>query len=142
VESISLDSLDGEARAAMRAMSDAMIVARSLEGRAAASVKPDASPVTVADLAIQALIARWLCQEFPNDALIAEEDASLLRAEPDGVLSRQVVEIVRHVIRDANSEQLVTWIERGGTGTGCRIWTLDPIDGTRGVQSFGRGRVV
>ena len=90
VDSISLDSVDGEAKAAIRAMSDAMIVARSLEGRAAASVKPDTSPVTVADLAIQALIARRLCQDFPNDALIAEEDGSLLRAEPDGVISRQV----------------------------------------------------
>ena len=39
-----------------------MIVARSLEGRAAASVKPDTLPVTGADLAIQALIARRLCQ--------------------------------------------------------------------------------
>jgi len=34
VDSISLDSLDGEAKAAICAMSDAMIVARSLEGRA------------------------------------------------------------------------------------------------------------
>jgi 3'(2'), 5'-bisphosphate nucleotidase len=132
VDLISLDSLDGEAKAAIRAMSDAMIVARSLEGRAAASVKPDTSPVTVADLAIQALIAHRLCQGFPNDALIAEEDASVLRTEPDGAISRQVVEIVRHVISGANSEQLVTWIERGAMGTGCRIWTLDPIGGTKG----------
>jgi len=43
VDSISLESLDGEVKAAIRAMSDAMIVARSLEGRAAASVKPDTS---------------------------------------------------------------------------------------------------
>jgi 3'(2'), 5'-bisphosphate nucleotidase len=109
-----------------------MTVARSLEGRGQVSVKPDTSPVTVADLAIQALIARRLCQDFPNDAPMAEEDASLLRADPDGVMSRQVVEIVRHVISDANSEQLVTWIERGAMGIGGRIWTLDPIDGTEG----------
>jgi 3'-phosphoadenosine 5'-phosphosulfate (PAPS) 3'-phosphatase len=113
VDSISFDSLDGEATAAIRAVSEAMFVARSLEGRAAASVKADTSPVTVADLAIQAIIASRLCQDFPRDALIAEEDASLLHAEPDGVLSRQVVEIVRHVIRDANRKQIVTWIERG-----------------------------
>ena len=48
-----------------------MIVARSLEGRAAASVKPDTSPVTVADLAIQALIARRLGEDFPTSALAA-----------------------------------------------------------------------
>jgi 3'(2'), 5'-bisphosphate nucleotidase len=141
VGSIGLDSFDGEARTAIRAMSDAMIVARSLEGRAAASVKPDTSPVTVADLAIQALTARRLCLDFPNDALMAEEDASLLRAEPDGVLSRRVVEIVRHVIRDATREQLMTWIDRGGMGTGCRTWTLDPIDGTKGFLA-GRQYVI
>lgn len=141
VASMSLDSLDGEATAAIRAMNEAMIVARSLEGRAAASVKPDTSPVTVADLAIQALIARRLCEDYPNDALMAEENASLLRAEPDGVFSRQVVEIVRRVIRDASREQLVTWIERGDMGTGCRTWTLDPIDGTKGFLA-GRQYVI
>ena len=109
-----------------------MIVARSLEGRAATSMESDTSPVTVADLAIQALIAGRLYEEFPNDALMADEHASLLRAQPDGVMSRQVVEIVRQFISDANSEQLVTWIERGGTGTSCRVWARDPIDGTKG----------
>ena len=53
VDSISLNSFDGEAKAAIRVMSDAMIVARSLEGRAATFMKSDTSPVTVADLAIQ-----------------------------------------------------------------------------------------
>lgn len=125
-------SLDGEAQAAIRAMTEAMVVARSLEGRVTASAKLDTSPVTVADLSMRALIARRLCKDFPNDALIAEEDASLLRMKPDGVIARRVVVIVRHVISDANSEQIVTWIERGGMGTGCRIWTLDPIDGTKG----------
>jgi 3'(2'), 5'-bisphosphate nucleotidase len=129
---MSFDSLDREAKAAVRAMSDAMIVARSLEGRAAASAKPDTSPVTVADFAIQALIARRLGEDFPNDVVMAEEDASLLCAEPEGVFSKHVVEIVRHVIRDANSEQVVAWIERGGMGTSSRTWTLDPIDGTKG----------
>lgn len=139
--SLSLDNFGGEAKAAIRAMSDAMIVARSLEGRAAASAKPDTSPVTVADLAIQALIARWLRQDFPSDGLMAEEDASLLRAEPDGALAHHVVEIVRRVSRDANSEQLMSWIERGSTGTGCRTWTLDPIDGTKGFLA-GRQYVI
>ena len=45
MDSRSLDSLDGETQAAIRAMSDAMAVARSLQGRAAASVKPDRWPV-------------------------------------------------------------------------------------------------
>lgn len=60
VGSIRIDSLDGDAQVAMRALSDAMHLARSLEGRATASAKSDMSPVTVADLAIQAVIASRL----------------------------------------------------------------------------------
>jgi 3'-phosphoadenosine 5'-phosphosulfate (PAPS) 3'-phosphatase len=55
--------------------------------------------------------------------------------------NRRVVEIVRRVIRDANNEQLLSWLERGSVGTGCRTWTLDPIDGTKGFLA-GRQYVI
>jgi 3'(2'), 5'-bisphosphate nucleotidase len=131
-DSIRLGSLDDEAQAAIRAISDAMLVARSLDGRVTASAKPDTSPVTVADLAIQALIASRLGDDFPNDPLIAEEDASVMRAEPDDVLSSRVVDAVRRVVRDATREQVLTWIERGASGIASRFWVLDPVDGTKG----------
>ena len=108
----------------------AMRLARSLEGCARASIKSDTSPVTVADLAIQAIVAARLADAFPRDSLIAEEDARLLRADPD--LSRQVTEVVRQVITDATIERVVAWIGDGGSGLCSRCWTLDPIDGTKG----------
>jgi 3'(2'), 5'-bisphosphate nucleotidase len=129
-ESIRIDNLDGDARVAVRAVNDAMRLARSLEGRTQASTKSDTSPITVADLAIQALVAERLANAFPKEPLIAEEDAALLRTEPD--LSRQVVQVVRQIIRDATVERVVAWIGDGGSGPGSRFWTLDPIDGTKG----------
>lgn len=136
---ITLGSLGHEAQVAVRAVSEAMQVARSLEGRVtAAAAKADTSPVTVADLAIQALIARRLADDFQNDPVLAEEDASWLRGEPAAALSAQVVSIVRHVVFDACNEQLIHWIDRGGGKANSRFWTLDPIDGTKGSDLAGR----
>ena len=42
--------------------------------------KKDKSPVTVADFGSQALICRALAEAFPDDPVIAEEDAVELRA--------------------------------------------------------------
>lgn len=141
LDSFRLDSLDGEGRAAISAMRDAMVVARALEGRVTASAKPDTSPVTVADLAIQALIAKRLHDDFPNDSVIAEEDASFLRAEPDDVLSRQVVEAVCRVVHDATRERVMVWMECGGSEFSPRFWALDPVDGTKGFLA-GRQYVI
>jgi 3'-phosphoadenosine 5'-phosphosulfate (PAPS) 3'-phosphatase len=60
-----------------------MGLARSLEGCAQPSTKLDRSPVTVADLAIQAVVAERLADACPSDPLIAEEDAASFRADPD-----------------------------------------------------------
>ena len=41
--------------------------------------KKDKSPVTVADFGSQALICRTLAEAFPDDPVIAEEDAAELK---------------------------------------------------------------
>ena len=139
-----LESFDSDTQVAVRAVRDAIRLARSLEGRAQAAIKSDTSPVTVADLAIQALVAARLVDAFPDDPLVAEEDAALLRADPD--LSRQVVEVVRQIIRDATFERVVAWIGDGDSESGSRLWTLDPIDGSKGFlhgRQYGhRARVI
>jgi 3'(2'), 5'-bisphosphate nucleotidase len=125
-----LDSFDSDARVAIRAVGDVMRLARSLEGRAHASTKSDTSPVTVADLAIQAVLAGCLSRAFPGVPLIAEEDAGSFRVDPD--LSKGVVQVVRQVIPDATVDQVAGWIGDGGSDLCSRFWTLDPIDGTKG----------
>lgn len=104
--------------------------------------KADASPVTAADFAAQALMISALHQTFPNDRFLGEESADALRK--DDALRKQVWELVSTThLDDAESEALLATpqseeemlqcIDFGGKGTGGpsgRIWVMDPIDGT------------
>jgi HAL2 family 3'(2'),5'-bisphosphate nucleotidase len=89
-------------------------------------VKVDSSPVTVADLAVQALIALGLYRAFPEDSILAEESTESLT---DSVL---------RTVRKAIEPYTETWSDE--TVRACfrpqqrsvRRWILDPIDGTKG----------
>jgi 3'(2'), 5'-bisphosphate nucleotidase len=129
-EALQLDTFDRDVHRAVRMVRDAMRVARSLECRTSVSTKPDTSPVTVADFAIQAVVAEQLREAYPGEPLIGEEDAASLRASPH--LSRRVVEVVRQIVPDATIEQVLAWIGDPGPGHSSRFWILDPIDGTKG----------
>lgn len=99
--------------------------------------KTDASPVTITDFAVQALVAARLARDFPDDALVAEEDATALRQASARGLRTRVASMVRRALPDANTEQVLDWIDRRG-GTGPRFWVLDPIDGTKGLLRGGQ----
>lgn len=104
--------------------------------------KSDASPVTVADFAVQALLISAVHAAFPSDGFVGEEDATELRADPE--LARQVWELVSTThLDDPECEALLATprsidemceiIDLGGRGIGgrkSRFWALDPIDGT------------
>jgi 3'(2'), 5'-bisphosphate nucleotidase len=126
-----LDGFDRDVQVAVGIVREAMRVARALEGRRnQTSTKADASPVTVADFAAQAIVAERLGNACPGDALIAEEDAGPLDADPD--LSRQILEAVGRIIPGATMTQITAWLGGAESLGGSRWWTLDPIDGTRG----------
>jgi histidinol-phosphatase len=55
--------------------------------------KPDSTPVTEADLAVEAMVRERIAEEFPGDAVLGEE--------------------------------------AGRSGSGGRVWVIDPIDGTK-----------
>ncbi len=124
-----------EIRFAVEAVeSAALLASRIRSGLSEPSLeKSDNSPVTVADLAVQALVARLLLGTFPDDPLVAEEDSS----EVDSPLGRQLLQaaagFLRNVFPDATPERVREWIKigEGNPGRG-RFWTLDPIDGTKG----------
>lgn len=101
--------------------------------RAGAAIeKPDQSPVTIADLGAQAVICQAIATAFPKDAIVGEEDSTLLR-QPAMVESlQQVTTIIQEAIPDATPEAVIDWIDRGNGEVGSRYWTLDPIDGTKG----------
>jgi 3'(2'), 5'-bisphosphate nucleotidase len=125
-----LDSFEGETRRAIHAVADAMRLARSLEGRGHAWMKSDMSPVTVADLAIQAVVTERLAGVRRGLPLIGEEGAAMF--ETDAELTAPVVEAVRQIIPDATVARVAEWIGSGGQTPGSCFWTLDPIDGTKG----------
>jgi 3'(2'), 5'-bisphosphate nucleotidase len=130
--------LDRDANEAFRIVREATDLLRGVQARVsgAAFVKNDASPVTIADLALQAVVAARLMAAAPGDALVAEEDAARLRDAGDGLQS-QVVDLVRQVIPQADIDAVLEWIDCGKGETPRRFWALDPIDGTKG---FLRGR--
>ena len=99
--------------------------------------KSDRSPVTVADFGSQALICKAIGDAFPEDIIVAEEDAQSLKENP--TLLGRVTEYVRpFVVGDAqkqeniSSQKVCKWIDRGSGEIGNSFWTLDPIDGTKG----------
>jgi len=99
--------------------------------------KRDKSPVTVADFGSQAVICRALGIAFPDDPVIAEEDAAELGRSGNPAVFDEVVCQVRALglYADCNPSpaEVCGWIDRGGSSQYCdRFWTIDPIDGTKG----------
>ena len=112
--------------------------------------KDDKSPVTIGDFGAQALIIQAIRKNFPNDEIVAEEEASSLRE--DKALSAEIWRLSKDIkLDDAESDRLLGGqlpseeamldiIDQGnsqGGGKG-RIWALDPIDGTKGFLRGGQ----
>ncbi len=103
-------------------------VRKSLVG---AMEKEDRSPVTVADFGSQALVCRRLKAVFPEDPIVAEEDASVLRGAEQTAMRKTVCDFVRAYVQ-ADEDAVCDWIDAGNGDVAARFWTLDPIDGTKG----------
>ena len=121
-----------EAEFALRAVTAAAEVCRGVQqgARHAPQRKPDASPVTEADYASQALIGGWLDEAFPHDPLVAEEDSLTLAGEAG--LAERVLARLKPLRPEADADSLRRWLDHGARRSGDRFWTLDPIDGTKG----------
>ncbi|KAL2161930.1 hypothetical protein VTH06DRAFT_7715 [Thermothelomyces fergusii] len=112
--------------------------------------KDDASPVTIGDFGAQALIIAALRANFPGDAIVAEEEAAQLRE--DGGLRELIWRLVRDArledeaaerllgggVRDADDLLEVLDLGRSPGGRTGRVWTIDPIDGTKGFLRGGQ----
>jgi HAL2 family 3'(2'),5'-bisphosphate nucleotidase len=125
-----------EREVAVRAVREAARLCRAVAAGISPDVlaKKDKSPVTVADFGSQALICRALAEAFPDDPIIAEEDAAELRQPENAPLLDQVLRHVRDVRGDdLSADEVCRWIDLGGTSQyRDRFWTIDPIDGTKG----------
>jgi HAL2 family 3'(2'),5'-bisphosphate nucleotidase len=102
--------------------------------------KKDKSPVTIADFGSQALICTTLSTVFPDDPVMAEEDAAELKQPEGAALLAQIVRHVRAVRNepsgtsvDFGDDAVCSAINHGGAiDFKERFWTIDPIDGTKG----------
>ncbi len=123
-----------EIKVAVEAVRKGALLAQEIRRKLSISpiIKPDKSPVTPADFAVQALIARMLEKHFPNDPLVAEESAAYLRTEEGSETLNKVKKYVRKKIKGAVRKKILDWIDRGAAEPSSRFWTLDPIDGTKG----------
>ncbi|KAK4232586.1 hypothetical protein QBC38DRAFT_463199 [Podospora fimiseda] len=113
--------------------------------------KSDASPVTIGDFGAQALIISALKHNFPSDQIVAEEEASTLRNDP--LLSSKIWDLVKSTSLSSSPEaesllggqipsesKMLDLIDSGNSSGGRtgRIWTIDPIDGTKGFLRGGQ----
>jgi 3'(2'), 5'-bisphosphate nucleotidase len=123
-----------ETAVALHAVRMASLLARRVQSElvSPALTKDDRSPVTVADFASQALVAKLLADKFPGDPLVAEEDSSALRNEPGEATLQQVTQFVQGILSQADPRTVCSWIDRGRADPAARFWTLDPVDGTKG----------
>lgn len=100
--------------------------------------KSDCSPVTVADFAVQALVAHTLGEIFPEAVLVGEESAAALRAPENAEVLSLVAQFTARFVPGATEATVCAWIDQGTGEPGERFWTLDPIDGTKGYLRGGQ----
>ncbi len=131
------DLMRTELTAALAAVRAASEVCRGAQGRLLAGhtlTKGDASPVTIADFAAQAVVCAELTDRLGAIAMIGEEDSNDLRTADAADLLDAVAGLVRTQRGDGVSAGAVLdWISVGASASSSdRYWTLDPIDGTKG----------
>ena len=131
-----------------------LLTYQSTTRRVDESTKADASEVTVADFAAQAVLISIIHHVFPNDSFIAEESSEMLRSD-DALLGR-VWELVLGASKlqeqskrswsdsaldvklPTSQEEMLSVIDLGqqddkgkASSNSGRTWILDPIDGTK-----------
>ena len=126
-----------ELSAAVGAVRAASELCRRAQGRLLAGhtlTKGDASPVTIADFAAQAVVCAELTDSLGSIAMIGEEESGDLRSADAAELLDAVVALVGAQRRDpVSAGTVLDWISIGSSaGATDRYWTLDPIDGTKG----------
>lgn len=94
--------------------------------------KSDLSPVTIADFAAQAVVARELREALPNDRLVGEEDSGILHSEEGAPVLSRIVDYTGGLYGTVSPDDVCSWIDHGNGEPNGRFWTLDPIDGTKG----------
>lgn len=114
--------------------------------------KKDKSPVTIGDFGAQALIISALKKHWPDDEIVAEEESHILQEEANTSVKDEVWKLVSETKLDDEEaetflggsvksvEDMLKLLDMGKSagGRSGRIWTIDPIDGTKGFLRGGQ----
>jgi 3'(2'), 5'-bisphosphate nucleotidase len=139
----SLAFLDTPARHVLAAVERAAHLARRIRQETGGALsKSDATPLTIADLAVQAVITRALDQHFPGDAVLAEEDSAVLDTAGGRAMAAPLLSYLQPLIPGIGPAELRHVLNRGTRTPAERTWVLDPIDGTKGFLRGGGHYVV
>ncbi len=121
---------------ALRTVANSCRVARGVQQmleKVRKITKDDRSPVTVADFAVQAIVAMDLFEADKAALIVGEEKADVLRKPEQTRVLEAVVEAVRMVRPGVPPSVVLEAIDRcDHDGTGDGYWALDPVDGTKG----------
>ena len=111
--------------------------------------KDDKSPVTIGDFGAQSIIISAIHHLFPQDQVVGEEDASSLRENND--LADRVWSLVQKTCdQDHHNDPSISTVTdknamldaldagKSAGGPKGRMWTIDPIDGTKGFLRGGQ----
>lgn len=126
------------------AVARACIVCRHVQARLhelQSITKDDKSPVTVGDLAAQAVVARTLADALGSIVLVAEEDARFLGDQANRSHLEAALGAAARAWPGVSDDALLHALDLGRPRHDARpdaFWTLDPIDGTKGFLRGGQ----
>ena len=98
-----------------------------------AAHKAGHEPVTLADYGAQAILARALSFAYPDDGVYSEESAAQFLELVTPERRTAIVALVGNILGEPVTESdLVRWLDHGRGRETMRMWTVDPVDGTKG----------
>ncbi|MCB2211171.1 hypothetical protein KQI52_03560 [bacterium] len=115
---------------AMLNAAKATLLVREAGAKDASWSKEDKTPVTIADLASQAILLHEVASIRPKDRVHAEEEAETITDEAKANPVREIIEEVTGA--SLSLGELRDRISYRGEGTSGADWFIDPIDGTKG----------
>jgi len=130
--------MDEALHAAIEAVACACEIARGVQrnlDQVREITKDDRSPVTVADYAVQAIVALELRRMLGDDTIriVGEEHAAALREDHHAAVREAVVASVQLLDDRLDEDEILGAIDAcDHDGSGSAYWTLDPVDGTKG----------
>ncbi len=131
-----MDLAEPNLHAALTAVASACRVARSVQAnleRVVRITKDDRSPVTVADFAVQALVALVMQRKLGEVRIVGEEHSRMLRDAEHAAIREEIRRAVHEEWPDVTVDAVLDAIDHcDHDATGKSYWTLDPIDGTKG----------